>query len=63
MEIPMIRSRILQVSQKQREYDIDVCVSMMKVLRECTGVIMNISVPLMIIHRRGVSVMPGILEQ
>jgi hypothetical protein len=60
MEIPMIRSWILQVAQKQREYDIDVCGSTMKVLCQCTGIIMAILVPLMIIHRRGVSVMPRV---
>jgi hypothetical protein len=42
MVIPMIKSRMLQVSQKQREYDIDICGSATKDLRECTGVITEI---------------------
>jgi hypothetical protein len=32
MEIPMVKPRILQVSQKQKEWDIDVCGSTIKVL-------------------------------
>jgi hypothetical protein len=44
MVIPMIKSQILQVSQKQREYDIDVCGSMTKELHECTGIIMDIQI-------------------
>jgi hypothetical protein len=39
MVIPTIKSRILQVLQKQREYDIDIYGSTIKHLRECTGVI------------------------
>jgi hypothetical protein len=35
-------------------------VQMIKDLLECTGGIMDILVPLMIIHRRGVSVMYGV---
>jgi hypothetical protein len=42
MEILMIKCRILQVSQKQRDYDIDVCGSTMKVLCACIGIIMDI---------------------
>jgi hypothetical protein len=55
--IPTIRSWTLQVSQKQIELDIDVYDSTIKDLCGCTWVIMGISVRLMIIHQRGVSVM------
>jgi hypothetical protein len=44
MVIPTIKSRILQVSRKQREYEIGVCGSTTKDLRECTGVIMDIQI-------------------
>jgi hypothetical protein len=44
MVIPTIKSQILQVSQKQRELDIDVCGSTTKVLHECTWVITNIQI-------------------
>jgi hypothetical protein len=44
MKIPTIKSQILQVLQKQREHDIDVCGSTTKVLRECTRVIMDIQI-------------------
>jgi hypothetical protein len=44
MKIPTIKSRILQVLQKQREQDIDVCGSTTKVLRECIGVITDIQI-------------------
>jgi hypothetical protein len=57
-----IRSQILQVSQKQREYDIDVYGSTTKDLCECTRIIMALQVPLMIIHWRAVSVMSGVFR-
>jgi hypothetical protein len=43
MEIPMIKSLILQVSQKQMEYDINICGSTMKDLdrRVMSGVFPN----------------------
>jgi hypothetical protein len=60
MVIPMIKSRILQLSKKQREWDIDVCVSTMKYLHECTEIITDIQIWLMIIYQRRVSVMTGV---
>jgi hypothetical protein len=44
MVIPMIKSHILQVSQKQREWDITVCGSTTKGLCECTGVITDLQI-------------------
>jgi hypothetical protein len=45
MMIQTIRSRILQVSYKQREYDIDVYSSTTKDLLKCTWIIMALHVP------------------
>jgi hypothetical protein len=42
MVIPTIKSRILQISQKQREWNINVCGSTTKDLHEYTGIITDI---------------------
>jgi hypothetical protein len=42
IEIPMIKSRILQVSQKQKEYDIDICDNDKSPSWEYTGIITDV---------------------
>jgi hypothetical protein len=44
MKIPMIKPRILQVSQKQKEYGINVCGNNKVPLWEYTGIITDIQI-------------------
>jgi hypothetical protein len=60
MKILTIKSRILQVSQKQKEYGIDLCGNDKVPSWEYIGIITDVQIRLMIIYQRRVSVMSGV---
>ena len=58
MKIPMIESRASNMSMTKGITYVDIAVRPVKIFVEYVGTNMSIQVPLLVIDRRGVSVMP-----
>ena len=60
MRYRKIKSRTNRVSQDKRCGDSTFKVQAIKIIVECTGAIMGFQIPMLVIDRRGVSIMIGV---